>query len=141
MRLKAPLLLDTCAALWTSTSDMELRDQAAEALIQADAQGVPIHLSPITAWEVAQLVARGRYALSVDPLIWFETLLAAGLTEAPLSPDILVAASYLPQSKGLRDPADRILAATARLRGWTLVTRDRPLLAYAEGGHIRALAC
>jgi PIN domain nuclease of toxin-antitoxin system len=135
------LLLDTCAALWTSTPEMALRGPAAKALIEAEANAVSIYLSPITAWEVGQLVARGRYALSVDPLRWFEELLAAGLTAAPLGPDILVGASFLPQASALRDPADRILAATARLRGWTLVTRDRPLLDYAEAGHIQAIAC
>lgn len=138
--MRGPLLLDTCAALWTSQPD-GLHERAARALIEADAEDQPIYLSPITAWEVGQLVARGRYALSVDPLRWFEGLLDAGLTVAPLGADILVGASFLPQAAGLRDPADRILAATARLRGWTLVTRDRPLLAYAEEGHIKAIAC
>jgi len=139
--MSGPLLLDTCAALWTSTPDVALRSQAVEALLQAEANGQAIHLSPITAWEVGQLVARGRYALSIDPLRWFEELLAAGLTAAPLGPDILVGASFLPQAEGLRDPADRILAATARTHGWTLITRDRPLLNYAAAGHIRAIAC
>jgi PIN domain nuclease of toxin-antitoxin system len=139
--MTGPLLLDTCAALWTSTAENGLGASATTAILQADADGHPVYLSPITAWEVGQLVARGRYALSVEPLLWFEALLQAGLTLAPLTPDILVGASFLPMSEGLRDPADRILASTARSRGWTLVTRDRPLLNYGIAGHIRALAC
>lgn len=141
MRVNSPLLLDTCAALWTSTTGPELAAAAAAAILRADADGQPVYLSPITAWEVGQLVARGRYALSVDPVVWFEGLLESGLTLAPLTADILVGASFLPVSQGLRDPADRILASTARSRDWTLVTRDRPLLDYASAGHIRALAC
>ena len=139
--MSGPLILDTCAALWLSTPAMSLASEASEALVRAEAEGQAIHLSPITAWEVGQLVARGRYALSIDPLRWFEELLAAGLTLAPMDPAILVGASFLPRSETLRDPADRIIAATARIHGWTLVTRDRPLLAYAVAGHIRAIAC
>jgi PIN domain nuclease of toxin-antitoxin system len=59
---------------------------------------------------------------------------------ADMSPDLLIAASFLP-GKPPRDPADRIIAATARDYGCTLVTRDRALLAYGEQGHIRVLAC
>lgn len=139
--MSGPLLLDTCAALWTSTAGTELKPGAVEAILHADADGQPVYLSPITAWEVGQLVARGRYALSLDPVVWFEGLLESGLTLAPLTADILVGSSFLPVSQGLRDPADRILASTARIRGWTLVTRDRPLLEYAAAGHIKALAC
>jgi PIN domain nuclease of toxin-antitoxin system len=39
------------------------------------------------------------------------------------------------------DPVDRILVATARIEGLTLVTRDRALLDYATQGHLRALPC
>ena len=53
---------------------------------------------------------------------------------------LLLRSSFLPGSP-TGDPADRILAATAREYGFTLVTRDRALLAYGEQGHIRALAC
>jgi PIN domain nuclease of toxin-antitoxin system len=57
-----------------------------------------------------------------------------------MPPALLIAASFLP---GIvpRDPADRIIAATARQYGQMLVTRDRPLLDYAGHGHVSALAC
>jgi PIN domain nuclease of toxin-antitoxin system len=47
---------------------------------------------------------------------------------------------FLP-GKPPRDPADRIIAATARDLGATLVTRDRALLAYGEEGHVAVLEC
>ncbi len=137
--MKGPFLLDTCAALWLSRG--ELGETALGRLRAAAADGLPTYLSPITAWEVGQLVARGRYALAIDPLAWFDGLIEEGLTSVPLTPDTLVASSFLPQAQGLRDPADRILAATARLKEWTLVTRDRPLLDYAAAGHITAISC
>jgi PIN domain nuclease of toxin-antitoxin system len=59
---------------------------------------------------------------------------------ADLSPDLLIASSYLP-GKPPKDPTDRILAATARELGATLVTRDRTLLDYGKQGHVAVLEC
>jgi PIN domain nuclease of toxin-antitoxin system len=59
---------------------------------------------------------------------------------AELSPDILIASSFLP-GKPPRDPADRILLATARDHGATLITRDRALLQYGAEGQVSTIAC
>jgi PIN domain nuclease of toxin-antitoxin system len=59
---------------------------------------------------------------------------------APMSADLLIDSSFLP-GKPPRDPADRIIAATARDHGCTLLTRDRALIDYAAQGHIRVLSC
>jgi PIN domain nuclease of toxin-antitoxin system len=59
---------------------------------------------------------------------------------ADLSSDILIAASFLP-GKPPNDPADRILLATAREFGATLVTRDREMIAYGEAGNVSVVAC
>jgi PIN domain nuclease of toxin-antitoxin system len=48
--------------------------------------------------------------------------------------------SFLP-GKFPKDPADRIIAATAREHGYTVVTRDRALLDYAEQGYLSAVEC
>jgi PIN domain nuclease of toxin-antitoxin system len=63
-----------------------------------------------------------------------------GIVLVELSPEILMASSFLPDSF-LGDPVDCIIAATAREFDYTLVTRDRMLLDYAEAGHIRAVPC
>jgi PIN domain nuclease of toxin-antitoxin system len=57
-----------------------------------------------------------------------------------LTPKILLDSTALPGSPPA-DPADRIIAATARVQGFVIVTRDRKLLDYAREGHIRAIAC
>ena len=136
----SPILLDTCAALWLSTREIELTPDAVETIAEADEADVPVLISPITAWEVGQLVAKGRIALSQTPQQWFAALLESGLVLAQMSPDTLIASSFLPASD-LRDPADRILAATARLQGYRLMTRDRPLLAYGRAGHLLTIPC
>jgi PIN domain nuclease of toxin-antitoxin system len=135
-----PLLLDTCAAIWIVSGD-RISDPAAAALNQAHADGTPVYLSPITAWEVGLLTSRGRISLLMPPDLWFARLMQTpGVRLAEMPPELLIAASFLP-GIAPRDPADRIIAATARQYGQTLVTRDRPLLDYAGHGHLSALAC
>jgi PIN domain nuclease of toxin-antitoxin system len=134
-----PILLDTCAALWMSNGQ-KLRDAAARELFVAGETEGGILVSPITAWEVGQLVSKGRLALALDPMRWFQSLLENGVALAELSPRILIASSFLP-SPLLRDPADRIVAATARALDLRLMTADRPLLEFASGGHMHAVAC
>ena len=134
------LLLDTCAAIWL-LDDAAFSDEAVGALDHASDIGEPVYVSPITGWEIGLLAARGRSVLTMPPQVWFDRLLAVpGMQLADLSPRILIAASFLPGAPP-RDPADRIILATAREGGFRLVTRDKHLLAYAEEGHIAAIAC
>lgn len=135
----SPLLLDTNAAIWLSRD--ELTASASEKLDEAARVGVATWLSPITAWEVGQLVSRNRLGLSATPQRWFARILAMpNVHLALLSPEILIASSFLP-GEPPSDPADRILLATARDLGATLVTRDRAILAYGESGQVSTLAC
>lgn len=136
---RVPILLDTCAAIWASEAQ-GLSRSAQDVIEQAERDRVPLFVSPITAWEMGMLVAKGRVALLASPLVWFAGLLEAGVELADLSPSILVDASFLPHSR-LRDPADRVVAATARALGYRIMTRDRPLLDYAAAGHVQAIAC
>jgi PIN domain nuclease of toxin-antitoxin system len=132
------VLLDTCAALWL-TRETPLSEIAEAALAKASSDGA-IYVSPITAWEVGLLASRGRLALSRPPLEWFEVLIDSGAILAPMSPAVLVASSNLP-AQPPRDPADRIIAATARAFGYRLITRDRELLQYGAAGHLDVIAC
>ena len=58
-------LLDTCAVLWTAHDD-PLREPAASELQDAYRRGAPLFVSPITAWEIAMLAAKGKIALALD---------------------------------------------------------------------------
>jgi len=137
---EAPLLLDTCAAIWVA-EDQPISERATLALDEAHATDQFVYVSPITAWEVGLLVARGRLTMIVKPQLWFGRLLdVANMRLADMSPDLLISSSFLP-GEPPRDPADRIIAATAREYGYTLMTRDRLLLGYAEQGHIQAVCC
>ncbi len=134
-----PILLDTCAAVWLVKGD-SLAAEAEQALRRASDTGASTYVSLITAWEIGMLVSKGRLAIARDPKAFFERLLFLGLEAAELSSTILVNSSFLPAST-LRDPADRIIAATARERNLRVMTRDKALLHYAAAGHLQAIAC
>ncbi len=103
--------------------------------------GAGLAVSPVTAWELAMLERQGRIALSLAPGAWFERFCALpGVALAEMPPSVPIASCALPGSPPA-DPADRILAATARAFGYTLVTRDRLLLDYGAEGHVRVLGC
>jgi PIN domain nuclease of toxin-antitoxin system len=138
--MSAPLLLDTCAAIWLAEAET-LAKEATLALEEAYDTRAAVFVSPITAWEIGMLNSRGRLTLLIKPQLWFERLFEIlDFRLAGMPPELLIASSFLPGTPP-RDPADRIMAATAREYGYVLVTRDRLLLQYADQGHIQAVAC
>ena len=134
------LLLDTCAAIWTVEGET-MSKASVNAINSSIEEGLPLLVSPITAWERGLLAAKGRIASPLTPKRWFEVLLSQPAIElAEMSIEVLIDSSFLPgQPKG--DPADRIIIATARHLDLTIVTRDQAILDYAAQGHVRALAC
>jgi len=87
------------------------------------------------------LMSRGRLKSRLSPRAWFSRLIGVdGVALANLSPDILLESNALPGIPP-RDPADKIIIATARETGLTIVTRDQLILDYAADGHVLALAC
>ena len=133
-------LLDTCAVIWIASGDL-LREPAASELRRAHGEGGWLLVSPMTAWEIAMLVATGRMALAMSPDVWFGRFCGLpGVTLAEMPPGVLVASANLPGTPPA-DPVDHILAATAREFGYTLATRDGALLEYGGRGHLRVMAC
>lgn len=134
------LLLDTCAIIWIAM-DEPIKPEARAALREASRIGDNVGISPISAWELGLLSAKGRLVATQSPTAIFADVLAApGVRVEALTPSVLMESSFLP-GRLHRDPADRILIATARALDLTLVTRDEAILDYAEQGHVRALAC
>lgn len=134
------LLLDTCAMLWLA-EDGALSPAAEAALASAKEASDTIWVSPISAWELGLLVTRGRIALSVAPRAWFRRLLdLPGVALCAMEPDTLLDSSFLPGTPP-RDPADRIILASARSLGLRILTRDRAMIAYGQAGHAAILSC
>jgi PIN domain nuclease of toxin-antitoxin system len=135
-----PVLLDTCAAIWLMNGD-SISEESRTSITAAQTGNFGIYVSPITTWEIATLVVKNRLQLTPSPEAWFDTLLGfAGVRLAAMPPKVLVASATLPGTPP-KDPVDRIIAATGRTFGYSIVTRDAELIRYARAGHIDAVAC
>lgn len=133
--MSRPILLDTCALIYLVEG--QLTSGAERALSEADG----VLASPASAWEIGQLVARGRLRMAADPLSWFRRATTLpGIGTSRLPDHVLVASSFLPGTPP-RDPVDRIMIAAARALGASLMTRDRLILGYAAEGHVAAIDC
>lgn len=117
------IILDTHAWIWWVAEPAKLSRRARGEIDQADALG----LCAISCWEVAMLVARKRLELDRDTLLWIRQALAVPRTTLlPLTPEVAVASSELPESFP-GDPADRMIAATALGEGAAIVSKDARL--------------
>ncbi|WP_424947518.1 type II toxin-antitoxin system VapC family toxin [Candidatus Spongiihabitans sp.] len=136
--MAAPLLLDTCAVIW-SMSGAKMTDESLTAIAAASTEKMALSMSPISVWEIGLLVSKGRLAFSVED--WFDALIShSGLMLAEMPPEVLIASSFLPNDAP-NNPADRIILATARRFGLQIVTRDQKILEYARKGHAAYLEC
>jgi PIN domain nuclease of toxin-antitoxin system len=118
-----PYLLDTHAWVWYVAGSDRLPPGLRTAIDTAVGQ---LWYSPISAWEIAMLHARGRIDLAGGPRAWLETSLARfPLEEASLTREVALRSAEV--ALGHRDPVDHLLAATALVHGLTLVTLDERL--------------
>jgi PIN domain nuclease of toxin-antitoxin system len=136
----AALLLDTCAAIWIGNREAIAPD--ALQAIRAAARTAGIFVSAVTAWEIGLATTRPRpLVLLPTAQLWLADLLdRPGFRTVALVPEVALSAAYLPGDFH-RDPADRLLIATARELDVPLVTRDRRILDYAGQGHVDAIPC
>lgn len=125
------IVLDTHALVWWVTRDPTLSKKA-KAAIERELAGGEIAISAISAWEIAMLVEREKLVLSMDVANW---LAAVSDIEAvrfiPIDPEIAVRSVELP-GEFHKDPADRMIVATARKFSAPLVSKDEKIRAYAH---------
>lgn len=122
------ILLDTHAWLWLALEPARLSRPALAAIRRA-ASGGGLVIASITLWEMAMLVARGRVIPQGTPEAWLTALVErSGVTVKEITPAVAALAIQLPAQFPL-DPADRLIATTARVEGIPLVSRDRAMRA------------
>lgn len=132
------VLLDTHAWVWLLNGDQKLSPKALRA-IEKSLSAEAALLSAISPWEVAMLVSNGRLTLDRDVGEWVNAAVSIpGTRIESISPEIAVASTRLPGNIHT-DPADRLIAATARHLGALLITDDQLLLDYGTAGHLKAL--
>jgi PIN domain nuclease of toxin-antitoxin system len=113
------LLLDTHVALWRLADDARLTPRLRDAVANATS----VHLSAASTWEVAIKLATGKLTLELDAGQSFASICAEqGFSLEPVVHEDAWAVRDLPPTRA--DPFDRLIAATARRRGWTVVTVD-----------------
>lgn len=93
----------------------------------------------ISLWEISMLVATHRISLHENTLNWLKSATSApGISVYPLSPEVAYESTALPDDFH-GDPADRIIVATTRVLGGTLLTFDEEIIRYSKSGHVRVL--
>jgi PIN domain nuclease of toxin-antitoxin system len=124
------ILLDTHALLWWLSDRDRLPAAARQRLDDLVAAGEMARVSAISCWEIAMLVDRGRLELTMPAAAWVHHAQSLPFLEfVPLGPEEALAAVALPGFPH-RDPADRMIVATALRLGATLVTADQRLRDY-----------
>ena len=120
-------LLDTHILLWWLAEDPRLSPEQRQVLDKADAT-TPLWVADITLWEIATLFSLGRIKLHLPLRDWLEQATAPPLVQRiPIMPAIAAEVAAFPDTFH-RDPADRIIVATARVLCATLMTRDRRIV-------------
>jgi PIN domain nuclease of toxin-antitoxin system len=119
------LLLDTHIWIGSKLEPARLGRRVRAELSKSDNE---LWLSPVSVWEALTLMQKGRVRVE-NPYAWVERA-AEQLPEAPLTQEIVRIGMALPLPQA--DPADRFLAATAKVLKLTLVTADQRLLGLGE---------
>jgi PIN domain nuclease of toxin-antitoxin system len=133
------MLLDTHSWIWLVGDDPLLGKAARREILNRSAADA-LFLSPISLWEIALKSSRGRLELNLPLRSWIQRALdLTGVHLAPITTEIACTCAELPpEFHG--DPADRIIAATARAEGLTLLTHDDKLFGLAKKGYFKAIA-
>ena len=138
--MAADLLLDTHTILWIAGGEqLSARSKRAVAVAMTEGR---LLFSAVSAWELGLLTVKLHLSAGRSTAQWIAELFSAVpmLQPIPLDFSMAMAAADLPKPFH-KDPADRLLVATARELDVPIVTRDRRILSYAAAGHVKAIAC
>jgi PIN domain nuclease of toxin-antitoxin system len=123
------IILDTHIWVWWNQNDPRLTRNQREAIDRERPYGLGV--CTISLLEIVRLVKGSRLILPCQVQEWFEVALAQeGIILISITPAIAIDAYSLPGDFH-KDPADRIIVATARVYDSPLVTVDEKILAYS----------
>ena len=122
------IVLDTHAWWWAVSEPGQLSRKARQLINNTPPEQRTI--ASISIWEFAMMVSRGRINLTVTPEEWLDHAInRTGLAILDLNPQIALESCKLPGNFH-KDPADRIIVATARVSRSQLITKDQKILDY-----------
>ena len=128
------ILLDTHVWWWSLTEPENLSPDALAAVSATKTD--ERFISSISIWEFAMMLAKKRIELKISPTKWLSRAIdESGITVIELSPEIAIDSCNLPGDFH-KDPADRIIVASARIHNLTLITKDKKILDYP---HVKSL--
>ena len=133
-----PILLDTHVLLWSLIQPEEIPTNIQQEILLAQ-ENSQLLICSISLWEIAMLKFKKRINV-YEPIKDFLDAIAKidGLLIKDISPEIAAESiSLIDDFHG--DPADRIIVATARCLGATLLSRDQKILNWANLGHLKSL--
>ena len=130
------IVLDTHVLLWWVNGSDAMSVAAEKAIKKTLTQGSEVIVSAISAWEVSMLIDKGRLILSMDVENWFDEVAQIdGVRFMPVDNEISIKSTVLPGNFH-KDPADRMIVATARRLAVPLVTADEKIRNYK---HVRTI--
>ncbi len=122
------ILLDTCALLWLVAQQDSLSQKARQ---QISNNASALFTSAISAFEIGVKVNKKLLELPLLPQDWLsKALYLHGLIELPIDGEIALYAAQLPPIH--KDPADRLIIATAHKHNLTILTPDQHIVAYPQ---------
>jgi PIN domain nuclease of toxin-antitoxin system len=119
------IIVDTHVVVWLAFDQAQLSRKARTAIDDVRKNGEGLAISDITLLELATLASKGRIRLDIS-LESFLQEIEARFVVLPITGRACARAMGLPAAYP-KDPADRIIAATALVEGLTLLTADREI--------------
>jgi PIN domain nuclease of toxin-antitoxin system len=126
------ILLDTHVLLWLANEPRRLSATASKAIREAGQDGIAI--SAITVWELVLIAAKGRVTLNGTVEAFVEKITSRMVIQ-PITVKVAVIASQFPTTYP-KDPADRLIGATAVSESMALVSADQNI---QQSGIVRAI--
>jgi PIN domain nuclease of toxin-antitoxin system len=124
------IVIDTHVLVWWVSGIKSLSTTAEKAVKDTLLSGSEVIVSSISAWEISMLIEKGRLVLSMDVASWLDEVSQIdGVRFVPVDNEIGIKSTVLP-GEFHKDPADRMIVATARKLAVPLVTADEKIIDY-----------
>ena len=122
------IVLDTHVWWWSISEPAQLSRKARQLITKIPPEQRAI--ASISIWEFAMMVTRGRIEMTISPDEWLDYAInKTGLMILELNSKIALESCNLPGNFH-KDPADRIIVATARVSRSQLITKDQKIIEY-----------